>query len=105
MALGLYAGVRPIRRFPGLPQVLTDERAKAIDFVLIREQTEGLFYARGRGRMVGEEEAYDTIQITGAGTARVSDFAFRLAARRKAHGKGARFTCVDKANVFALAST
>ena len=101
----MYAGVRPIRRFPGLPQVLTDERAKAIDFVLIREQTEGLFYARGRGRMVGEEEAYDTIQITGAGTARVSDFAFRLAARRKAHGKGARFTCVDKANVFALAST
>ena len=101
MALGLYAGVRPIRWFPGLPQVLTDERAKAIDFVLIREQTEGLFYARGRGRMVGDEEAYDEMQITRAGTDRVSAFAFRLAARRKARGKGARVTCIDKANVFA----
>ena len=101
MALGLYAGVRPIRWFPGLPQVLTDERAKAIDFVLIREQTEGLFYARGRGRMVADEEAYDTMQITRAGTARVSEFAFQLAAQRKARGKGARVTCIDKANVFA----
>ena len=68
MALGLYAGVRPIRWFPGLPRVLVDERSKAIDFVLIREQTEGLFYARGRGRMVGDEEAYDTMQITRADT-------------------------------------
>ncbi len=101
MALELYAGVRPIRWFPGLPRVLTDERARAIDFVLVREQTEGLFYARGRGRVENDEEAYDTMQITRAGTTRVSEFAFRLAARRKARGKSARVTCVDKANVFA----
>lgn len=100
MALGLYAGVRPIRWFPGLPQVLTDERAKGIDFVLIREQTEGLFYARGRGRIENDMEAYDTMQITRAGTSRVSEFAFKLAAQRKAMGKPSRVTCVDKANVF-----
>jgi 3-isopropylmalate dehydrogenase len=41
------------------------------------------------------------MQITRAGTSRVSEFAFRLAARRKARGKSARVTCVDKANVFA----
>jgi 3-isopropylmalate dehydrogenase len=101
MALGLYAGVRPIRWFPGLPRVLTDERARGIDFVLVREQTEGLFYARGRGRMEGDSEAYDTMQITRAGTERVSEFAFKLAAQRKALGKSSRVTCVDKANVFA----
>jgi 3-isopropylmalate dehydrogenase len=101
MELGLYAGVRPIRWFPGLPRVLMDERSKDIDFVLVREQTEGLFYARGRGRMVGDEEAYDTMQITRAGTERVSRFAFQVAARRKARGQKSRVTCVDKANVFA----
>ena len=100
----LYAGVRPIRWFPGLPAVLTDERARGIDFVLIREQTEGLFYARGRGRLENDSEAYDTMQITRAGTARVSEFSFRLAerrrARRKAAGLPSLVTCVDKANVF-----
>jgi 3-isopropylmalate dehydrogenase len=100
MALGLYAGVRPVRWFPGLPQVLSDERARGIDFVLIREQTEGLFYARGRGRVEQDQEAYDTMQITRTGTARVSNFAFKLAAQRKARGQAARVTCVDKANVF-----
>ena len=97
MALGLYAGVRPIRWFPGLPQVLADERAKRIDFVLVREQTEGLFYARGRGTVIDDREAYDTMQITRAGTERVCRFAFGIAARRA--GKP-RVTCVDKANVF-----
>ena len=100
MALELYAGVRPIRWFPGLPKVLTDHRAETIDFVLIREQTEGLFYARGRGRVENDQEAYDTMQITRKGTARVAEFAFKLAAQRKARGKSSRVTCVDKANVF-----
>ncbi|MBH5397800.1 isocitrate/isopropylmalate dehydrogenase family protein [Bradyrhizobium sp. CNPSo 4010] len=101
MALDLYAGVRPIRWFPGLPNVLSDPRARDIDFVLIREQTEGLFYARGKGELIDDRDAYDTMHISRAGTARVSDFAFRVAERRQARGKKARVTCVDKANVFA----
>ncbi len=100
MALDLYAGVRPVRWFPGLPRVLADPRGERIDFVLVREQTEGLFYARGRGRMEGDEAAYDTMCITRAGTERVSRFAFDLARRRTARGRAARVTCVDKANVF-----
>ncbi|MFT4067615.1 isocitrate/isopropylmalate dehydrogenase family protein [Paraburkholderia sp.] len=101
MALGLYAGVRPIRWFPGLPRILADERAQDIDFVLVREQTEGLFYARGRGQVLDDREAYDTMQVTRSGTQRVTEFAFRIAERRKANGRRARVTCVDKANVFA----
>ena len=101
MAFDLYAGVRPIRWFPGLPRVLADPRAEGVDFVLVREQTEGLFYARGRGRMVDDAEAYDTMQITRKGTARVSEFAFALAKRRLARRGKATVTCVDKSNVFA----
>jgi 3-isopropylmalate dehydrogenase len=100
MALDLYAGVRPIRWFPGLPKVLSDARAEQMDFVLVREQTEGLFYSRGRGRVERDEEAYDTMQITRRGTSRVSEFAFRLAAQRAAQGRPSKVTCVDKSNVF-----
>ncbi|PDT46628.1 3-isopropylmalate dehydrogenase [Sinorhizobium fredii] len=100
MEFGLFAGVRPIRWFPGLPRVLTDPRAEGIDFVLVREQTEGLFYARGRGEIRNDEEAYDTMQITRAGTERVAEFAFQLAVQRKKRGKPGVVTCVDKANVF-----
>ena len=100
MELGLFAGVRPIRWFAGLPRVLTDPRAENIDFVLIREQTEGLFYARGRGEIRNDEEAYDTMQITRFGTERVVEFAFQLAAQRKRRGRPGNVTCVDKANVF-----
>ena len=99
-ALDLYAGVRPIRTFPGLPVPLASPRAADIDLVLVRESTEGLFYARGRG-VVEADAAYDTMRITRAATARVCDFAFKLARQRKAQGKRGHVTNVDKANVFA----
>ena len=49
--LELYAGVRPIRAIPGLAGPLRDPRAERIDFVILREQTEGLYWSRGRGTM------------------------------------------------------
>ena len=97
--LELYAGVRPIRPLPGLPSRLADPRAADIDFVLIREQTEGLFFERGKTAMKGDEEARDALVITRKGSTRVFDFAFRLAQRRKAAGKPGKVTLVDKANV------
>ena len=102
-ALDLYAGVRPIRTFAGLPGPLADPRAAQIDLVLVRESTEGLFYARGRGHIEGvgtEAAALDTMKITHKGTARVCDFALELARQRRARGKPGRVTNVDKANVF-----
>ncbi len=99
-ALDLYAGVRPIRSWRGLPSPLADPRAAQVDLVLVRESTEGLFYARGRGLVEGDA-VYDTMKITRAGTARVCDFAFKLARRRKAQGRRGHVTNVDKANVFA----
>ena len=98
-ALDLYAGVRPIRTWPGLPVPLSHPLAQKIDLVLVRESTEGLFYARGRGYIEGDA-AFDTMKITRAGTARVCDFAFKLARQRLAAGKRGHVTNVDKANVF-----
>ncbi|MBK7118539.1 MAG: isocitrate/isopropylmalate dehydrogenase family protein [Comamonadaceae bacterium] len=97
----LYAGVRPIRTFKGLPTPLASPKAAEIDLVLVRESTEGLFYARGRGE-TRADGVYDTMQITRKGTARICEFAFRLAQRRAAQkGRPGRVTSVDKANVFA----
>ncbi len=98
--LGLYAGVRPVRCLPGFPRVLADPRAADLDFVLIRESTEGLFATRGKGAVVNDAVAVESLVITRDTSERLFDFAFRLARQRKARGRGGRVTCVDKANVF-----
>ena len=99
--LGLYAGVRPMRKVRGIPSPLVDTRAEEIDFVLIRESTEGLFYSHGKGEVDGDREARETMVITRDTSERLFRFAFRLAERRKTRGTSGRVTCVDKANVFA----
>jgi 3-isopropylmalate dehydrogenase len=98
---GLFAGVRPIKAYPNTRTPLADPRAAAIDLVILRESTEGLFASRGRGTVEDDFEARDTMVITRATCERLFDFAFRLAERRKAGGGKGRVTCVDKANVFA----
>lgn len=98
--LGLYAGVRPARSVAGVPGPLADPRAAALDFVLIRESTEGLFKEMKQGQVIDDTEARDALVITRAGTERVVDHAFRLARQRKAAGGRGLVTCVDKANVF-----
>ncbi len=96
--LDLYAGVRPVRTFPGMRLPLADERAQHLDLVLVRESTEGLFWGRGKS-FVDKDEAHDKMVITRIGTERVCQYAFELAQRRKARGHEGRVTCVDKANV------
>ncbi len=97
-ALTLFAGVRPVTIRPGQPTPLATD--KPVDFVLIRESTEGLFYTQGRGE-VERDEARETLRITRAICEPLFKFAFDLAASRKAAGRGpGKVTCVDKANVF-----
>ncbi|WP_308916673.1 isocitrate/isopropylmalate dehydrogenase family protein [Jannaschia sp. LMIT008] len=101
---GLYAGVRPVRAYPNVPQRLADPRAAGIDLVILRESTEGLFWSaavHGRSDVRGDEEVRDTLRITRATTEKLHAFAFDLARKRAARGRGGRVTCVDKANVFA----
>jgi 3-isopropylmalate dehydrogenase len=98
--LDLYAGVRPIKRYAGVPPVLAGD--PTIDYVIVRENTEGLFASEAGGARVGDHVAVDNMVITRAGTERIVRAAFRLA--RQHHGAPAdgtrRVTCVDKANVF-----
>ncbi len=94
----LYAGVRPIRFFPGTPPTLANPGGHPIDFVLIRESTEGLFASRGSG--ANPEVATETMVITRRTTEKLMRFAFQLAQGRKARGYTGKLTCVDKANIF-----
>ena len=94
----LYAGVRPIRCFPGVPPVLGHLGERKVDFILIRESTEGLFASRGSGD--NPAVATETMVITRRTTERLMRFGFELARARKKQGHSGKFTCVDKANVF-----
>lgn len=99
-ALTLFAGVRPVTVRSGQGTPLKMPEGREIDFVLIRESTEGLFYSQGTGE-VSETEARETLRITRDISEKLFRFAFELAAHRKAAGRGpGRVTCVDKANVF-----
>ena len=108
--LDLYANVRPTKLYPNVRHKVHDgfkqvwEPGK-VDFVIVRENTEGL-YTPTRGyldRGGVKELAVDSRVITRKGAERVVRFAFELAKTRKgAPADGThRVTCVDKSNVTA----
>ena len=100
-ALDVHSAVRPVKLYPGAPCPLRDV-GPGIDFVVIRENLEGLFASFGGGSVVGDEVATDTLVVTRKGTEKVANYAFRLAARRQGRPTDGKrvVTCVDKANVF-----
>ncbi len=99
-ALDLFAGVRPVRIYKGLHSPLSLKDHDHIDFVLIRESTEGLFFSQGAGE-VTNDEATEVLKITRKTSEKLFRFAFELANLRKRSGEGrGHVTCVDKANVF-----
>ncbi len=98
--LGLFAGVRPVRVRAGQSTPLALPPGKEIDFVLVRESTEGLFHTQGCGEVL-ENEARETMLITRGVSEKLFKFTFDMAEERRNQGKGkGRVTCVDKANVF-----
>ncbi len=97
----LYANVRPITLLPGVPAPLARHAPGAIDYVIVRENTEGLYLSRGQG-LVTRQAAADTLLLTAAGCERISRFAFKSALARPvgapADGR-LRVTLVEKSNV------
>jgi 3-isopropylmalate dehydrogenase len=101
VGLDLYANVRPIKLLPGVTSPLREFEGGGIDYVIVRENTEGLYASRGAGIVLRDMLASDTLLVTRVGTERIARFAFELA--RKRHGAPrdgqARVTVCDKANI------
>src|SRR5881396_3378952 len=108
--LDLYANVRPTKLYPNVRHQIHDgfklvwEPGK-VDFVIVRENTEGL-YTPTRGfldRGGVKELAVDSRVITRKGAERVIRFAFEISKQRKGApaDRKHRVTCVDKSNVTA----
>ncbi|MEL6828514.1 MAG: isocitrate/isopropylmalate dehydrogenase family protein [Pseudomonadota bacterium] len=95
----LYANVRPIQLQAGVRSPLAD--VENIDYVIVRENSEGLYLARGAGVQVGSDFAVDSLVQTRKGIERVVRFSFELARSRNGAPKDGirRVTCCDKANV------
>ena len=92
--LDLYCGLRPIFLFHSGDSPLRDRPAGSIDFLLVRESTEGLFSSRKNAVDPRADRVEDTMLVTRRGAERVIRSAFREALRRRKH-----VTLVDKANV------
>ncbi|GJD48320.1 3-isopropylmalate dehydrogenase [Methylobacterium crusticola] len=94
---GLFASLRPCRLFPGVP---TRVRAEAVDMLIIRELTEGLFAGRHDPAEPSDERASDRLTITRATSEKLFEVAFAQAKRRRRlHGTPGHVTLLDKANV------
>jgi 3-isopropylmalate dehydrogenase len=92
--LDLYIGLRPIRLYHAQDTPLKKFGAGEIDFLIIRENTEGLFFSRHESYDAGAGEVRDTMRISRAGAERICRSAFEQALRRRKF-----VTLVDKANV------
>ena len=89
MMFDLYANIRPIRSYPGVPCLRDD-----IDMVFVRENTEGLY--KGFEFTLDDDVAIGLRVITRKGCERIAEKAFNLARMRNGKRK---VTAVHKANV------
>ena len=90
----LYAGVRPARLIPGVPSPIVGAAEHGIDFVLIRESTEGLFASMGKGVVTARRGARDA-GVTRKTTERLFDFSLqagRAAQERAASPAASRWS-------------
>ncbi len=79
-----YANVRPTRILPGITSPLRAVSGPELDWVIVRENSEGEYAGVG-GRVhrgLPEEAATDVAMFTRAGVARIMRYAFRLAQAR-----------------------
>jgi tartrate dehydrogenase/decarboxylase/D-malate dehydrogenase len=92
-----YACVRPAKLLPGAPCPLVGKTPADIDFVVIRENTEGEYSDAGGWlhRGTPQEVAIQTAIFTRTGCERIMRFAFELARKRN---KKKHVTSVTKSN-------
>jgi tartrate dehydrogenase/decarboxylase/D-malate dehydrogenase len=90
-----YACVRPVKLYPGVRGVLADKGPEQIDFVVIRENSEGEYVDSGSRFHVGQpdEFALQTAIHTRRGIERILRFGFDTARKRRS-----RLTMITKSN-------
>ena len=95
-----YVNLRPVKLMPGVPCPLVGKKPGDIDFLVVRENTEGEYSSVG-GRMFKDTEREIVIQetiMTRIGVDRIQKFAFELAKNRKRK----RVTNATKSNGIAI---
>jgi 3-isopropylmalate dehydrogenase len=101
--LDQYVNLRPVVLYPGVETPLKDKGPDDINFVVVRENTEGLYAGAGGFLKYGtaDEVAVQESINTRKGVDRCLKFAFELASKRN---KGKKLTLVAKTNVLTYAS-
>ncbi|MDP6350724.1 MAG: tartrate dehydrogenase [Alphaproteobacteria bacterium] len=91
-----FVNLRPAKLLPGLDGPLRAELGARIDWIVVRENSEGEYAGVGGRTHRGypEEIAIESSVFTRAGVARIQRFAFELARTRPEK----RLTCVTKSN-------
>lgn len=96
--MDLYVNLRPVKLYEGVWTPIKDKGPEDIDFVVVRENVEGLYIGAGGFFKKGtpDEVAIQEMVCTRKGTERVIRFAFELARKRN---KKKKVTFVGKTNV------
>jgi tartrate dehydrogenase/decarboxylase/D-malate dehydrogenase len=94
--LDQYANVRPTRILPGIQSPLRNVSGKELDWVIVRENSEGEYAGHGGRSHRGhpQEVGTEVVIFTRAGVARIMRFAFELARSRPRK----QLTVVTKSN-------
>ena len=97
-----YINLRPIRLYPGVDCPLKNKRPEDIDFVVVRENNEGLYTGAGGFVRKGtsEEVAIQEMVNTRQGVERCVRYAFEYTRKR---GKKKKLTLSAKTNVLTFA--
>ncbi len=101
-ALDQYINLRPVKLYPGVETPLKDKGPKDIDFVVVRENSEGLYTGAGGFLKKGtpDEVAVQESINTRKGAERCIRYAFDLCRKRK---KAMKLTLCGKTNVLTYA--
>ncbi|MDP2983300.1 MAG: 3-isopropylmalate dehydrogenase [Candidatus Latescibacter sp.] len=101
-ALDQYINLRPVKLYEGVQTPLAGKGPKDIDFIVVRENTEGLYVGSGGFMKKGtpDEVAIQESVNTRKGVERCIRFAFELARKRN---KDRKVTLCGKTNVLTFA--
>ena len=99
--LDQYINLRPVKLYPGIDCPLKDKGPEDIDFIVVRENTGGLYTGHGGVTRKGtpHEVATQVMVYDRQMVDRCLKYSFELAKERKDEGKPGKLTLVNKTNV------